>query len=188
MFRNPRYIFFFSFLLVLPGVLFATFGVQLWVNLVFFFGGEQFLLPATWKKEEQEYNLLLESRGTEGNRALLEQSPNRRRYSELLGDLSYSSGNDWQKARSFYEEAYKETPLSRIEKKLSILRQENKETESPKEVPSSVDMHEKTLLSGAVDRLQNDAKNRSQYVQKSSEFLIDDTIQFLNTQEEVVDW
>ena len=186
----------------------GIYSVPLVMSALFFSGLERDIPSWMPYQSEIRYNTLLKYHDTltESERAqyaltIASDPPGWYEWEslELLWDISHThSGALWE-VKDLYRRAYAYHPLPRIEKKLSLLSGDPPSVSPPLEIPTHTSSGttdfasgELVSLSEARDRIFRDSGHRGQYLgplqgyQKKN--ILRDTIDFLDTGKEMVDW
>ncbi len=183
------------------------FGKSIFVNIVFLYWLERYM-PDSWGyTREKMYNMLLsETQSRESTKTFLqtlEKNPITGKESEtyeLLGDVALTQLSNTGQAILYYRESQKVRESERVKQKLSLLEDQPK-----KDIIGAWSREENLtwamLSSGTIDtgslmidearkRLETDSKNRGEYVSSSPDdsLILRDTIDFLDTNTERVDW
>lgn len=185
------------------------FAKLIMVNTFFVFGLEKYLGENWWYIREKMYNSLLE-RDTDPDRArniidFLETHPIEKREQEtyeLLGDVSLVTLSDTGSAIRLYEKSESYRATDRVRAKLALLSPSSPSSSWSEIAPLPKDRTGSTVSTGwLVDtwaklieearlRTEKDSKNRGEYVSLSPDdsLILRDTINFLDTNTERVDW
>lgn len=171
------------------------------INILFFFQIDSLLRPIGYYGREIAYNTLLAKKWADEESFIFlrEHAPLWREAdrAELLWDTLFFWSGSPADILSWYEQSLALEERSRVREKVALLQKEISSSgwQDAKPLPSSQEKARVTEsgmtqeVRNAQERIQQDAKNRTQYLEKPGQkYIVQDTIEFLNLDEERIDW